>query len=177
MKTSDRTISKEIEKLLNEQIKKELESGYLYFQIAAYFEKNGLPGFAGWFKVQSKEELEHAKRIYDYLMENNADVTFYEIQPGAIDFHYLEDPLQKALSHEKFITDSINVIYMQADSEKDFRTQNFLDWFIKEQLEEEVNARNLLERFKVFEKTQDECCLDSCSCVLYELDRKCSERK
>lgn len=161
-------LSEKIISMTNEQIKKEFESAYLYLEIASFYEEHNLCGFANWFLVQAKEEQEHAIRFYNYLHDNEAPVTFFAITPPEVKFIDFTMPLSKSLSHEQYVTSSINEIYAQADSEKDYRTMDFLDWFIKEQQEEEVNARNLIEQMRLFGKTPE---------GLYELDKKYGKRE
>ncbi len=154
--------------LINRQVQKELESAYLYFSIASYYDENGLKGFANWFKVQAKEEVTHAEKFCNYLHDNNAAVRLMPLKQPEYEYKELIDPLRLALEQEKFITSSIENIYLEAQNREDFRTINFLQWFIKEQLEEEVSARALIEKLEFV--TDDVC-------GLYLLDKEMGIRK
>lgn len=135
---------------ISQQIKKEYESAYLYLEIADFYEAQGLCGFANWFKVQAREEEDHAMIFYEYLHSNNACVQFYAIEPCVKKFSDLRAPLKAGLKHEEFITDSINKIYELAEKEKDLRTENFLNWFVVEQQEEEEKSQELLDKMDLF---------------------------
>ncbi len=136
--------------LLNEQINKEFYSAYLYLEFANYFENRGLDGFANWFKIQAMEERDHAMLFYQYLHNNNEKVTLEAIAKPSADLKSDIEPLKAALEHEKYVTDLINNIYSSAYEVKDFRTMQFLDWFIKEQGEEETNANDLITKMELF---------------------------
>ena len=136
--------------MLNAQINKELYSAYLYLEFSNYLNKVGLLGYAHWYRVQAQEERDHAMLIYDYLHENNADVVLEQIDKPDFKPEKLMDVLQEGLKHEEYITASINEIYHNAHEEKDYRTLRFLDWFIKEQGEEEANAHELIGKTELF---------------------------
>lgn len=139
-----------IKELLNDQIVKEFSSAYLYLAISAYYENESLEGFSHWFKKQAEEELEHGMKIYGYLLENSAVPSLKTINgPNAL-FKTPDEPLRRALDHEKFVTESIYRIYDQAKKMKDYKTEKFLDWFIVEQAEEERDAERLVNRMKLF---------------------------
>ena len=136
--------------LLNEQINKEFYSAYLYLDIANFYTKKGLDGFANWYEVQAKEEQDHAMLMYRYLQNNDQQVTLETIaKPDAV-FETLVDPLKVGLAHERYVTSLINTIYDAAQEAKDFRTTQFLDWFVKEQGEEETNAEGLVKKYELF---------------------------
>ena len=139
-----------VAKLLNEQINKEMYSAYLYLDIENYFSERGLDGFAHWYMQQASEEMEHAMKIYNYLHEEEEKITLEAIAKPDCSFQNDREPLEAALEHEQFITDSIHTIYEAADEVKDFRTMRFLDWFVTEQAEEEVNAKDLLSKYDLF---------------------------
>jgi len=142
-------ISKKLEDALNEQLNRELYSAYLYLGIAAHFESEGLKGFAGWMRAQAGEEQVHAMKIYDYLFSVDGKPLLKAIK--AVETHYAKPPvevIQEVLKHEQFITASINSLYELALAEKDYKTQHFLQWFIAEQVEEEENDRDILDKFK-----------------------------
>lgn len=143
-------LKEKISQLLNEQINKEFYSAYLYLDMSNYYIENGLDGFGNWFKVQAQEERDHAMLFIQYLQNNSEKVTLGEINAPDIDFNGYDVPLAESLKHEQFVTASINNIYDEAYQIKDYRTMQFLDWFIKEQGEEEKNAEDLITKYKVF---------------------------
>ncbi len=137
-------------KLLDEQYNKELYSSYLYLKIADYYNDLTLMGYANWFNVQAKEELDHAMLMLQYMQNNSGRATFAQVNAVEDTFTGIKEPLEAALDHEKFITASINTIYDAAYTLKDYRTMQFLDWFIKEQGEEETNADTLIKKTELF---------------------------
>ena len=136
--------------LLNEQINKELFSAYLYWDMSNYFETCGLDGFARWYMLQAHEEYSHAQRIYRYLVDNDLHINLTAIEEPTRKYEDVMDVLQSAYEHEESITESIHNIYCEAQKEKDFRTMEFLNWFINEQAEEETSARNMIDKLKLF---------------------------
>ena len=143
-------LNEKVASLLNEQINKEFYSAYLYLEFSAYFEDEGLDGFANWYKVQAQEERDHAMLFYQYLQNNGEDVTFEAIAKPEWERVDHMTPLKKALEHEKLVTASIDAIYAAAHEVRDFRTMQTLDWFIKEQGEEEKNAADLITKMELF---------------------------
>ena len=143
-------LNKKITELLNSQINKEFYSSYLYLDISNFYIEKNLTGFGHWFSVQSKEEHEHAMLIVKYIMDNSEKVVFEEIAAPNKHYKDFKHPLEGSLEHEIFISSSINAIYAEAYALKDFRTMQFLDWFVKEQGEEEKNANELCKRFDLF---------------------------
>jgi ferritin len=143
-------LNKKITDLLNSQINKEFYSSYLYLDMSNYYIEKNLSGFGNWFSIQSKEEHEHAMLIINYIMNNSEKVVFEEIAAPNKHYKDFKQPLEGSLEHEIFISTSINTIYAEAYALKDFRTMQFLDWFVKEQGEEEKNANDLCNRFDLF---------------------------
>lgn len=143
-------INENIVKLLNEQVNKEMYSAYLYLDMSNYYIDNGLDGFGNWFKVQAQEEMDHAMLFIQYMQNNGLSVKLLKIDAPNIEFKSYDAPLNEALKHEIFVTDSINTIYEEALKVKDYRTKQFLDWFIMEQGEEEKNAEELILKYKNF---------------------------
>jgi ferritin len=139
-------------KLINEQITKELYSAYLYLDIADYYADENLNGFENWFYVQAQEERDHAMLFRQYLLNNDAKVKLYDVAAPKNDFTDFNAPLLLTLEHEQGVTASINNIYAEAYKLHDFRTMQFLDWFVKEQGEEEKNATDLIKKFGLFGK-------------------------
>ena len=136
--------------LINEQINKELYSAYLYLSFADYYEEEGLDGFANWYMIQAQEERDHAMLFYTYLQNQNQTVTLEAIDKPEPSITCHMDVLKAGLAHEEYVTSLINGIYSAAYDVKDFRTMQFLDWFVKEQGEEETNANDLISKMELF---------------------------
>ena len=143
-------INEKISKLINEQIVKELYSAYLYMEFANICEEFGLDGFANWYEIQAQEERDHALIFRNYLVDNGVRVTFGALENPTKDFNNMKDILAAGLAHEKYITASIENIYGVAFELKEFKTMQFLDYFIKEQVEEEKNANDMITKFDLY---------------------------
>jgi ferritin len=143
-------LDKTISKLLNEQINKEFYSAYLYLDFANYFTNAGLDGFANWFTVQAKEEQDHAMLMNQYLHNNADKVTLEALAKPDVPLKNHMDPLKGALVHEQLVTASIHNIYGVASEQKDYRTMQFLDWFVREQGEEEKNAEDNIRKYDLY---------------------------
>ena len=139
-----------VRELLNDQINKELFSAYIYLDFSNYFEERGLDGFANWYFIQAQEERDHAMLFYRYLLNNNEKVELKAIEKPSYALTSDLAVLKAGLEHEILVTSLINNIYAEAYSEKDFRTMQFLDWFVKEQGEEETNANDLITKYELF---------------------------
>jgi ferritin len=122
-------------------------SAYLYLDMANYYINHGLNGFAHWFNKQAKEEMEHAFKFIEYLQDNGFEVTLEAIAKPSKTYKNYKEPLEESYKHEQFVTASIHNIYAEAQKVSDFRTQEFLNWFVKEQMEEEKNATDLIIAF------------------------------
>lgn len=136
-----------VSKLLNEQINKEMYSAYLYLDMANYYINKGMNGFANWFNIQAKEEMDHAFLFIKYLQNNGFEVSLSAIAKPDKVFNALREPLVESLKHEEFVTASIHNIFAEAQKIHDYRTMEFLNWFVKEQGEEEKNATDLIVAF------------------------------
>ncbi|ACL20291.1 ferritin [Desulfitobacterium hafniense] len=143
-------LDREVASLLNEQINKELYSAYLYLDMANYYSDNGLDGFENWFYIQAQEERDHAMLFRTYLLNNDEKVTLDTIAAPDLTYEDFKAPLLAALKHEQLVTASINTIYAAAYEKRDFRTMQFLDWFVKEQGEEEKTSTDLISKFELF---------------------------
>ena len=143
-------LNKKVAELLNEQINKEFYSAYLYLDFSNYYYNEGLDGYGNWYYVQAQEERDHAMLFYQYMHNNSVKVTLEAIEKPGLSFHDNMEPLKETLSHEQYVTSLIHNIYAAAFEVKDFRTMQFLDWFIKEQGEEETNAKNLISKIELF---------------------------
>ena len=143
-------LTEKVSQLLNDQVNKEFYSAYLYLCFSNYYVEQGLSGFANWYKVQAQEERDHAMLFYQYLHNNNASVTLEAIAKPDVALESDMGVLKAGLEHELYVTGLINDIYAAAYQVKDFRTMQFLDWFVKEQGEEEANARDLITKMELF---------------------------
>ena len=143
-------LNKKVADLLNDQINKELYSAYLYLDMNNYFDKRGLSGFANWYMIQAQEERDHAMLIYKYMQNNDCPIKLEAIAMPDKVFKKDMDVLKAGLEHEEYVTASIHTIYDAAYKVKDFRTMQFLDWFVKEQGEEATNARDLITKMELF---------------------------
>lgn len=142
--------NKKVAELMVNQVNKELYSSYLYLAISNYYAEEGLNGFASWFKKQAAEESEHVDKFMEYLHDNDEKVVLKTIEAYKGKFKDYKEPLTLQLSHEKYVTSLINDIYTAAIEAKDYRSLNFLNWFITEQAEEEKTAQDLLKEFELF---------------------------
>ena len=133
-------------KRLNYQINREIYSGYFYLGMAAYAASIGRKGVANWFTAQMKEELVHAQKIYDYVERQGAKVFLEAIEEPPQEFSSVTDLFEKTLEHEKKVTGLIKGLVGLAAEEKDAETEQFLQWFVKEQIEEEAAPAGILKK-------------------------------
>ncbi len=140
--------SRKVQDAMNDQIQRELESAYIYLAMAAYFDSVNLPGFAHWMKVQFQEEQAHAFKFYDFVNDRGGQVLLQAIGQPPVKFQSPLDAFEKALAHEEKITGHINDLYALATEEKDIASQNLLQWFVEEQVEEEKNAGDIVDMLK-----------------------------
>ncbi len=131
------------------QINKELYSAYLYLAMQSYFKDMNLDGFANWMSVQVQEELAHAMGMYNYVFERGGKVELMSIEKPAEDFSSPLDVFEKVLEHEKYVTSLINDLAETAEEVKDRAAISLLQWYIKEQVEEEANVSNVLGNLKL----------------------------
>ena len=143
-------LEKKVADLLNQQVNKELYSAYLYLDFSNYYYDEGLDGFGNWYKIQAQEERDHAMLFLQYLQNNGEKVVLEAIDKPAVALTSAKVVLEEGLKHEQYVTSLIHTIYDAAYSVKDFRTMQFLDWFVKEQGEEETNAEGLIKKFELF---------------------------
>lgn len=137
-------------KLLNNQVNKEFYSAYLYLDFSNYYYDQGLDGFGNWYYIQAQEERDHAMLFVQYLQNNGEKIELEVIDKPSVQLTSAKAVLEEGFKHEKYVTELIHTIYDAAYSVKDFRTMQFLDWFVKEQGEEETNADNLVKKFELF---------------------------
>jgi ferritin len=144
-------LSAALQKAINEQINKELYSSYLYLSMGAYFEDQNLPGFAHWMYIQVGEEREHGMKFYEYLVDRGAKVDLKAIAAPETNWKSSLEVFKEVQKHESFVTSSINALYELALSEKDYASQIMLQWFISEQVEEEKNAAEIVQKLELID--------------------------
>ena len=137
----------QVQDLLREQVNREFFSAYFYLAIANHYYEKKLDGFGSFFEAQAEEEKNHAMKILKYLRDNDVKVDLGPIDAPSAHFADEREPLAAALRHEQYITSLIHGLYKQARDGEDFRTCQFLEWFIGEQGEEEKSAGDLIARF------------------------------
>jgi len=142
-------ISKKLEGSLNTQLNFDLYSAYLYLSMAAYTDNKNLKGFSHWLKLQAKEELGHAMKFYNFITERGGNVELFQIEKPKSKWNDLIEMFNDVYEHEKKVTQKIYDLYEISQSEKDFATSEMLQWFIKEQVEEEAKAQYILEQLKM----------------------------
>ena len=142
-------ISKAMNKNLNEQIKWEMYSGYLYLGMAAYFQEAGLPGFANWMRVQAQEELSHSIIFYNFILGRGGSIRLAAIDAPPAGYKSTLEVFEKTLEHERSVTARINKLVAQARKEEDFATDIFLQWFVSEQVEEEESAIDVINKLRL----------------------------
>lgn len=143
-------LNKKISEMLTAQINRELFSAYLYLEFSNYYYDQGLDGFGNWFDIQAQEERDHAMLLRQYMLNNGERVVFEAIEKPEKEYKDLISALEMSLEHERYITANINAIYKAADELSDYRTMQCLDWFVKEQGEEEKNAEDLIRKYTLF---------------------------
>lgn len=144
-------LSKKMEKALNEQVNAEMYSAYLYLSMSAYFEDQNLSGFANWMHVQAQEEMTHAMKIYRYIHDRGGSVELEQIDKPQTKWDNAQKVVEEVYSHEQKVTEMIHNLVNLAREEKDHGTDNMLQWFVAEQVEEEANADELLNQVKMVE--------------------------
>ncbi len=142
-------MSPKMTEALNQQINEEYYSNYIYLAMAAYLEDQDLEGMAHWMRMQAQEEYLHAMKIFDYMIERGARI---ELKPVAAPPKEWESPLaafEGALEHERYMTGNINTLADLAISERDHATNNILQWYVTEQVEEEANVDSIVKKLKM----------------------------
>ncbi len=161
-------LTEKMQAALNHQITEELESAYIYLQMAAESDRLGLPGFANWFKLQYREELAHADRFFNYILERSGEVTLQSIPKPELE---KESPLslfEKSLAHERHISQQIFQLKDLARAESDHATDVFLEWFVNEQVEEEAAAQGVIDQLRL---------VDGSPNGLFMIDRELAARR
>ncbi len=143
-------ISNKMQAAFNNQINAEFYSSYLYLSMSAYFESLDLSGFANWMKVQFAEEQFHTMKMYDYLIERGGLVKLSAIEAPTVEFASCEEVFELTLAHEQKVTGLINNLFNLARDERDNASEQFLQWYVNEQVEEESNVSKILSQLKRF---------------------------
>lgn len=160
-------INEKVGKILNEQVNKELYSAYLYLSMSAYFSDLGLLGFANWMRVQFQEEQAHAMFIYDFLLNRGEKVILTAIDAPLTTWANPLNVMEEVLKHEIYVTSLINNIVSVAEEVKDRATMSYMNWFVDEQVEEEANAKEIIDKLKLIGDDKS---------ALYLLDKDLSTR-
>lgn len=138
-------LDKDLEAALNAQVTMEYGAAYSYFGMSAWFEAEGLPGMAQWMRAQAEEELEHAEKFYQFVLDRGGRVTLGPIDAPTNDFATSLDVFHKSMKQEQAVTAAINDIYAMAVELKDFASIPLLDWFVAEQVEEEATVQQIID--------------------------------
>ncbi len=153
---------------MNEQIKAELDSAYMYLAFSAEMEARNLKGFAHWLRIQWEEELEHGLKLYDFLLQRDARIELHALDKPSVDSKQSTlEIFSKVLEHEQYITSRINQLYALAQEDQDYGSQTLLHWFIEEQLEEEESAREIMDNLRLVGES---------GAALFLLDRELGQR-
>ena len=142
-------INEKMEKAFNDQINKELYSEYLYLAMKSYFVELNLQGFVNWVDVQVQEEHAHAMGMYDYVHERGGKIELFAIDKPEVEGKTPLEVFEQVLKHEEFVTSRINALMDVAEEVKDRAALSFLDWYLKEQVEEESNVGGVLATLKL----------------------------
>jgi len=160
-------ISKKIQDALNDQVAAEFYSAYLYLSMSAYLESIDIPGFAHWMRIQYQEEVTHAEKIFDYVIERDGRAAVKAWEPPPTEWKSVLDVFETAYAHEQKVTSLINNLVDLALAEKDHASYNFLQWFVNEQVEEEASVRAIVQQLKLFGDSK---------AGLFQIDRELGRR-
>jgi ferritin len=141
-------ISKTMFNAMNEQIKNELESAYIYLSMAHYFHSQNFDGMAHWMRAQVHEETIHAMKFFDHLISRGASVTLLDLKQLKTTWKNPLEPWKDAYAHEQFITAKIHNLMKIARKENDYTAEPMLAWFVKEQIEEEENTDKVVRQME-----------------------------
>jgi ferritin len=144
-------ISQKLQDAMNEQMKNEFFSAYLYKSMVAYFEQEELKGFANWLQVQALEELTHGERFFRHLCDVGGKALMLGIDAPKTDFQSALEAFEYGLTHERFVSSRINQLMDLAREESDHAAQIMLQWFVTEQVEEEANFTSMVKKLKIVE--------------------------
>ncbi len=142
-------ISEKMEKAFNDQINAEMYSAYLYLAMHAYVDTLGLKGFSNWIYVQVQEEMAHAMGLYNYVLTRGGKINLSAIDKPQGEWSSILEVVKAVLNHEQHVTSLINGLVDVAEQEKDRASISFLDWYVKEQVEEEDNVETMLAKLNL----------------------------
>ena len=142
-------LKEKVEKALNAQIEKEIYSSHLYLSMASWAEAKGYEGISQWLYAQADEERIHFLKFIGYVNERGGNAVISAIKKPDASFKDVLTLFKQVLKHEEFISESINDVLSVCMAEKDFSTQNWLQWFVTEQIEEEKSVRNIIDKLKM----------------------------
>ena len=161
-------ISDKIRDILNEQINKEFYSAYLYLSMSAYFSEIGLYGFSNWARIQSKEEIDHGMVLFEYILGRNSQIHLAQITTPSFDMSSPLAVFEQIYKHERSITAALDSVAITTEGECDLATRNFIDNYLKEQIEEEASVSKIIAKLKAFGAEKS---------VLYLIDKELQERE
>lgn len=144
-------LKEKMEKALNDQVQWELYSAYIYLAMSAWFQAQGLPGFANWMRIQFQEETMHAMKFHDFILERGGRASLQAIDAPPRDWKSPLAAFEHALEHEEGVTERINNLMSVAMEAKDHATTIFLQWFVTEQIEEESSVQDIIQKLKLTE--------------------------
>ena len=160
-------MNKKIEQEINKQINAEFYSAYLYLSMSAYLSSINLNGFASWMKVQYQEEMDHATKFYNYVIERGGTITLEAIEKPKSSWNGIIEVIEETFAHEQLVTSLINNLMQVAHEENDYASVSFLQWFVDEQVEEEASVDEVLQQLKL---------IDGKGSGLFMLDREAKTR-
>jgi ferritin len=162
------TLAPELHTLLNQQINEEMSASYSYLAMSAWFEDTPYGGFAQWMLAQSQEETLHAMRFYHFLIDRGAKIELTEIEAPRSDYAHPLEVFETSLAQEKQVTACIHTLYDAAEKHRDHESKNLLNWFLDEQVEEEKNVQDMIDRLRL---------VGDNPLGLLQLDQEASQRK
>ena len=143
------SVSEAMRSAINDQIREELDSAYLYLGLSAYMDGLNLKGCAHWLRMQWQEETQHALKFFDFLLQRDCEVELKALAAPAFSAKTPLEVFELVLAHERHITACIHELYALAVLERDYASQTLLQWFITEQLEEEQSARDIIDDLRL----------------------------
>ena len=161
-------ISDKIKEVLNDQINKEFYSAYLYLAMSAYFSEIGLYGFSNWTKVQSREEIDHGMILFEYVLNRKSQIRLQPLEMPTLELNGPEGVFEQIYNQERLITSSIDCVADMSENECYLATRNFIDWYLKEQIEEEASVLRIISKLKAFGAEKS---------ALYLIDRELASRE
>lgn len=160
-------INKKMEDAINDQITAEIYSAHLYLAMVSYLESIDLPGFAHWMRIQYQEEISHAFKMFEYIIERDGRARVMQIDEPPFEWNSVLDVFEGAYAHEQKVTGRINNLVDIALAEKDHASHIFLQWFVNEQVEEEATAKSIIQQLKM---------LGDSKAGLFQIDRELGQR-